>query len=45
MANEDGPKGAYNRARVFKSENYVYWKQNMYVNLLPFNKNLWVAIT
>lgn len=42
---DDDPKGAYNRAHIFKGENYAYWKENMYIHLLSFDKNLWVVVT
>lgn len=41
MGDED-PKGAYNRAPLFKCENYAYWKENMYVHLMSVDKNIWV---
>lgn len=45
MAEDDNPNGAYNRAPIFKGENYTYWKVNMYVHLLSVDKNLWYVIT
>lgn len=41
----DDPKGAYNRAPIFRVENYTYWKENMYVHLLSVDKNLWCVVT
>lgn len=45
MTGDDGPKGAYNRTPIFKSENYTYCKANMYVHLLLVKKNIWCAVT
>lgn len=42
---DNDPNGAYNRAPVFKGENYAYSKENMYAHLLSIDKNLWVADT
>lgn len=39
MTDDDGLIGAYNRALVFKDENYAYWKENMNVHLLSVKKN------
>lgn len=43
MGKED-PKGTYNRAPIFKGENYVYWKEYIMVHLISVAKRLWVAI-
>lgn len=45
ISEDNDPKGTYNRALVFKSENYTYWKSFMYVHLLSVDKNMWCAIT
>lgn len=42
---EDNPKGAYSRPSIFKGKNCVYWKENMYVNLVYIDRHLWVEIT
>lgn len=39
------PNGSYNRAPIFKGENYAYWKENMYVCLQSDDKNIWIAVT
>lgn len=36
---EDDPKGLHKRATLFKGENYAYWKENIYVNLMSIDKN------
>lgn len=38
-------KGAYNKAPIFKGDNYAYWKENMYIHLLSDDKNVWVKVT
>ncbi|XP_050874924.1 uncharacterized protein LOC127078519 [Lathyrus oleraceus] len=45
MSEDNDPKGAYNRAPVFKGENDIYWKLIMYVHLLSVDKNLRCAVT
>lgn len=42
MATE--PKGAYNRAPTFISENYGYWKACMHIHINSIDKGLWDAI-
>lgn len=42
---KDDPKGAYNKALIFKGGNYDYWKDNMYVHLMLVEKVIWLAIT
>lgn len=32
-----------NRSPIFKGENYVYWKEYVFVHLISVNKVFWVA--
>lgn len=39
------PKRVYNTAPVSKVDNYAYWKENIHVNILLTDKNVWVVVT
>lgn len=41
---KDGPKGAYNKALIFVGENYMCWKDCMYMHLIFIDRLLWVVI-
>lgn len=41
---KDNLNGAYNRAPIFRGENYVYKKDYMFVHLMSLDKMLQVAI-
>lgn len=45
MEEDNDPKGAYNRASIFKGKNYTYWKAKMYVHLLSIDKNMCCVVT
>lgn len=38
MTDDDNLKGAYNRAPIFKGNNYTYWKANMYYTYYQLTK-------
>ena len=43
MMNKE-PKGAYNRASIFNSENYDYWKECMNVHIQSVNMDVWDTV-
>ena len=42
MSND--PKGAYNRAPIFTSENYSYWKYCMRIHINSIDRKVWKVI-
>ena len=41
---DNDPKGAYNRAPIFTSENYSYWKGCMRIHINSVDRKVWKVI-